>query len=573
MTVARCNAGAPARHRGRGPGPVALLGALLLVAMIPGPARAASGVQIRVTLSPQASTAPITGRLIVTLARRDRPEPRTIIGIYGPGAFGRDVSALKPGESVTIDARSDGFPKPLAEIAAGTYYAQALLVRYDEVHRADGHTLWVPIHPRRDTLFTDAQGNLYSDVQKVTLDPQKGFLVPLALTHVIPPPRPPVDSAWIKHVRIRSKLLSAFWGTPIYLGAAVLLPKGFDSHPHAHYPALYAMSQGDPPYEFSLKPATAAERAALAAKYNLKSGYEFYQSWISSGYPRFVVVSVYEASPYFLEAYAVDSVNDGPWGKAITTELIPYLEKRFRLIPESYARVVEGASTGGWETLALQLKYPTFFGGAWVFNPDPISFKHWQLIDIYHDDNMFTVQRTPELAVELPFMRTTEGVPTFTQRQLAALEAVLGSHGRSNYQLDIWQDTYGPIGADGYPVLLFDKQTGKIDHRVADYMRAHGYDLTEYARTHWAALGPELRGKLHFISGEMDNFFLNLGVYDFQRMLLETAGPDYPASFVFGRPEKGHGWHAVDFAQMIRRMAAHIEKSAPAGADTAQWNY
>lgn len=549
------------------------VGASVFTLLIAGAARAVPATQFRVTLSRQGSMTPITGRLIVAVAQQGEPEPRMAIGIYGPASFGRDVSALKPGASVTIDDHSRAFPAPLSRLPAGTYYVQALLVRYDEVHRADGHTLWVPIHPLRDVPFNDAQGNLYSDVRKVTLDPRKGFQVALALDQVIPPPAPPKDSAWIRHVRIKSKLLSRFWGTPIYLGADVLLPAGFASHPQARYPALYAMSQGNPPYMFSLQPSSAAQRAALAAQSNLKSGYEFYQSWISSGYPRLVVVSVDEASPYFLEAYAVDSVNDGPWGTAITSELIPYLERKFRLIPQPYARVVEGASTGGWETLALQLKFPAFFGGAWVFNPDPISFKHWQLVDIYHDDNMFTARITPELSVELPFMRTTEGAPRFTQRQLAALEAVLGSRGRSNYQLDIWQDTYGPIGPDGYPVPLFDKQTGRIDHRVAGYMRDHGYDLTEYARTHWATLGPQLRGKLNFVSGEMDNFYLDLGVYDFQHMLREAAGPDYPATFAYGRPEKGHSWHKVDFAQMIRDMAAHIKKYAPPGADTAQWNY
>ena len=573
MRMAWCRTGAGERRMGPRPGRLALFGALLLAGLVSGVCGAAPASQFRITLLPQGSTSPITGRLIIAVAEKNSPEPRTAIGIYGPAIFGRDVSGLKPGESAVLDAQSNGFPVPLSRLPAGTYYVQALLVRYDQVHRADGHTLWVPIHPLRDTPFTEAQGNLYSDVKKVTLDPQKGFSVAVELRHAIPPPAMPKDTAWIRHVRIKSKLLSEFWGAPMYLGAAVLLPRGFDSHPHSRYPALYAMSQGDPPYLFSLEPASAAEREALAAKSNLKSGYQFYQSWISSGYPRIAAVSVYQPSPYFAEAYAVDSANTGPVGEAITTELIPYLEKKFRLIREPYARVLEGASTGGWETLALQLKYPTFFGGAWVFNPDPISFQHWQLIDIYHDDNMFTVQRTPELAVELPFSRTTEGVPTFTQRQLAALEAVLGSRGRSNYQLDIWQDAYGPVGSDGYPVLLFDKKTGRIHHEVADYMRAHGYDLTEYARTHWDVLGPELRGKLSFISGEMDNFYLNLGVYDFQRMLLKTAGPDYPASFDYGRPEKGHSWHKVDFAEMIREMARHIEKSAPPGADASQWNY
>ena len=573
MTLAWCKAGALEPLMRRSPGYIALLGAVLLAGVVGSVCRAAPASQFRVTLMPHGSTTPITGRLIIAVAQKGSPEPRTTIGIYGPAIFGRDVSGLRPGESAVVDTQSNGFPVPLSRLAPGTYFVQALLVRYDQVHRADGHTLWVPIHPLRDTPFTEAQGNLFSDVQKVALDPQQGFSVSVELRHTIPPSAPPKDTAWIKHIRIKSKLLSEFWGVPMYLGAAVLLPRGFASHPHARYPALYAMSQGDPPYLFTLEPSTAAEREALAARSNLKTGYEFYQSWISQRYPRMAVVSVYDASPYFAEAYAVDSANAGPVGKAITTELIPYLERKFRLIREPYARVLEGASTGGWETLALQLKYPTFFGGAWVFNPDPISFQHWQLIDIYRDDNMFTVQRTPQLSVELPFSRTTEGVPTFTQRQLAALEAVLGSHGRSNYQLDIWQDAYGPVGSDGYPVLLFDKQTGEIHHQVANYMRDHGYDLTEYARTHWGTLGPELRGKLYFISGEMDNFYLNLGVYDFQRMLLKTAGPDYPVSFTYGRPEKGHGWHKVDFAEMIREMAAHIENNAPTGADVSQWNY
>jgi len=306
---------------------------------------------------------------------------------------------------------------------------------------------------------------------------------------------------------------------------------------------------------------------------NLQTGYEFYQSWIAEDFPRVVAVVVEQSSPYFLEAYSVDSANNGPYGAALTQEMIPYLEQKFRLLAKPYARVTEGASTGGWEALALQLYYPDFFGGAWVFNPDPICFHHYQLVDIYKDDNAFVAPMSPFLNQERPMRRTVEGQVTLTLRELARLESVLGSKGRSGYQIDAWQSVHGPVDADGYPEQLFDKRTGKIDHQVAEYMRAHGYELTEYTRSNWATLGPKLLGKLNFFSGEMDNFYLNLAVYDYQDMLKASRDPHYEGRFEFGRPKQGHSWHLTDFAQMIREMAQTIAANAPAGEDTAQWHY
>lgn len=535
-------------------------------------AATAAPTDFQVSVAPDVAHGLVTGRLIVAVSTSPDPEPRLAIGINGPAIFGTDIAQLSPGKTTVVDADAPAFAvQSLKDLPAGDYYVQAVVIRYDEVHRSDGHIIWVPIHHAREP-FQNLEGNLYSDVVKVHLDPSQGFDVKLSLNHVIPAPAPPEDTAWIKHVRIKSAILTKFWGTPTYLGAAVLLPKGFEEHPYAHYPAVYAQSHGDPPYRFSFTPATASEIAETKDG-NVQTGYDFQKTWTSDGFPRFVAIATFESSPYFLEAYSVDSVNNGPYGEAMTKELIPYLEKKFRLIPKPYARFVQGASTGGWETLALQLKYPDFFGGAWVYNPDPISFEHWQTVNIYKDDNMFVFKAGPSINEERPMRRTTEGQPTFTQRQLAQLEAVMGSHGRSGNQLDIWQATYGPIGEDGYPVLLFDKKTGAIDHAVANYMRDHGYDLTDYARRNWAVLGPKLSGKIKFISGDMDNFYLNLGVYDFEAMVKGVAGPDYPIRFVYGRPKKGHGWHDQDFSQMIREMAAHARAAAPSGEDTTQWNY
>jgi putative esterase len=534
---------------------------------------AAPATRFEVTVPAAVEAKPLTGRLIIAIADKPTPEPRLAIGMTGPVLAAVDIEALPAGKAAVVDAGAVSFPlDSISRLPAGDYWVQPFLVRYDKVTRSDGKTIWAPINHDR-VPFTMLPGNLYGPAQKVRLDPAAGFDVKLAMDKVIGPIERPKDDAWLKQVRIKSEILSKFWGYPIYLGATVLVPKGWDEHPQARYPVVYAMSHGERPYLFNPDPASAAEDEEGAKSGNIQTGYDFYKTWTSDKFPRFLVAAVYQSSPYFLEAYSVDSANNGPYGEALTKELIPHIEKTFRGVGKPYGRIVQGASTGGWESLAMQVKYPDYFGGAWVFNPDPISFKHYQQVDIYKDENAFSVPLNPYLSIERPFRRTVEDQVTFSVRQLSRLEEVMGTKGRSGYQLEIWEATYGPVGADGYPVPLWDKLTGKIDRNVANYMRDNGYDLTEYVRANFATLGPKLDGKLNFMSGEMDNFYLNLGVYDFEDMLKTTATPGFKARFEYGRPKKGHNWHYVSFSGMLLEMADHIKRTAPAGEDMSGWNY
>lgn len=549
---------------------VATMAWLSLWFALPGVA-ASGGARFEVSIPRSVVPEAVTGRLIISVSTRETPEPRQAIGLTGPAIFGIDIEQLPAGQLATVDESAVGYPmNGLRDLPAGDYFVQAVLIRYSQVHRSDGHTLWVPTQHRRMPFFM-LPGNLYSKVQKQHLDPAAGFSMRFELTDKIAPPEELKDTPWLRNVQIKSKILSDFWGAPTYLRATALVPRGYDQNPKKRYPTLYAQSQErTEPFWFNPDPASHEGQRGLRESGNIQTGYEFYQTWQSDNFPRFVVIVMEQSSPYFLEAYSVDSANHGPYGRALTEELIPYLEKQFRLIPKPYARIVEGASTGGWETLALQLKYPDYFGGAWVFNPDPIDFTHYGLVNMYKDENAFFVQMSSFMSTERPFRRTVEGQVTHTYRQLARLEAVMGTKGRSGYQLDAWQTVHGPVGADGYPVLLFDKLTGAINKDVANYMRDNGYDLTEYARRNWSTLGPKLVGKLNFFAGEMDNFYLNLAVYDFEAMLKATSNPHYAGRFEYGRPKQGHSWHHKDFSEMIREMAEHVKKTAPAGEDTGQ---
>jgi hypothetical protein len=533
------------------------------------------GPRVEILFSATAHPEPVTGRVYFFLTDNGNSEPRFQSGGTGETApfFGVDVDQLHPGETVQIDGGTPGYPvHSLANLPAGDYYAQALLNVYTEFHRSDGHTIWAHMDQWEGQQFSTSPGNLLSAVVRIHFDPSSSAVIRLEMTKVIPPIAPPADTEWLKHIKIQSPMLTKFWGRPIYLGAVVLLPKGYASHPDKYYPVDYEQDHFSlaAPYHFQTDPVPPVDELKATRRDRIihmrrEEGYRLYQDWISDGFPRMLMVAFLHPTPYFDDSYAVNSANDGPYGDAIMTELIPYIETHFRIIRKPYARVLSGGSTGGWESLALQSYHPEFFGGTWVYYPDPVDFHRWGLTDVYADENAFTPPGTRWLAEERPFMRTPEGQVQVTARQQSQLEAVLGSHGRSGEQEDAWGAVYGPAGTDGYPVPLWDKSTGAIDHAVAAYMEKNGYDLTQFLQAHWTEIGPALKGKLHFYCGDMDNYYLNLAVYRLEAFLTTTANPSYGGSFVYGRPMKGHGIRPTPTGTMLRDMAKDILGNAPAG--------
>jgi len=506
--------------------------------------------------------APLTGRLVLVVAKRDSPEPRLTISPSGPAMFAVDLEQLAPDRPAVIDGTSLGFPRPLAELAPGDYFVQAVVNVYEEVRRVDGHRIWVHLNDGSQETFQIAAGNLYSDVQPVRVG--AGGTVRVTVNHVIPARPKPADSEWVKRVQIQSAKLTAFWGKPVFINATVLLPRGYADQPEVRYPAVYTLGHSVP-FSFSTDSARARGLGTINPVTGTEPGFDFYRAWSSDDFPRMIAISFEQQTPYFPDSYSVNSANNGPYGDAIVEEVIPWLEKRFRIIARPYARIVEGASTGGWQTLALQLQHPDFFGGAWVLQPDPIDFRKNQLVNNYTDSSAFVVTTGPFTAVERPFRRTTEGQLVWTMRQLSLFEEVLGTRGRSSYQLGGWDAVYGPTGTDGYPKPLWNKLTGVIDREVATYWREHGFDLRDYAQRNWATVGPKLAGKLHFFAGDMDDFYLNLAVYQFEEFLKSTTNPRSDAEFTYGRPMKGHSWHAYPWAEFVRRVAAHVKKNTPPG--------
>jgi hypothetical protein len=529
----------------------------------------AQSLRFEITVPTTAHSVPITGRVFVILSRNESKNLREQIGSWEQETpfFGTDISNLAPGSAAIIDADTLGYPlNSLRDIAAGDYYVQALVSVYTEFHRADGHTIWAHMDQWEGQQFNLSPGNLYSEVRKVHLDPKAGYDVQLQAGHVIPPIKVPSDNQWVKRVKIQSKLLSKFWGQPIYIGATILLPKDYNKHPDVRYPVIYEQGHFglEPPLYMQTEPPTGDSKWRNV-------GYAAFQAWSGDDFPRMIAVTFQHPTPYFDDSYAVNSANNGPYGDALMQELIPYIEEHFRTIRQPWARVLTGGSTGGWESLALELYHPDFFGGTWTGFPDPIDFRHYQLVDIYNDPNAFEVPGFEWVPRERPLMRTAEGQVVETIRQMSQLEEVLGSHGRSGQQLEAWEAVYGPVGSDGYPEPLWNKRTGVINRKVADYMRDHGYDLREYAEKNWSKIEPLLTDNVCIWVGDMDNFYLNLAVYDMEEFFQKH--PDAKARFEYGRPEKGHGWYPWSIAQQAKMMGQHVEAHAPAGTDVTSWHY
>lgn len=544
--------------------------------------RTPARLRVEVSYAAGVHDGPLTGRLFLGLSPSADPEPR--IAAYNSARqrdgrvpfFATDVADVEPGETMVIDAAADGYPYArLGELPPGDYWIQALVHVYTEYRRRDGHVVWAPQDQWEGQRWAFSPGNLISAPQRARVDPGSDTPIQLELTGEIPPIETPPDTAWVRRVKIRSRILSDWWGHPMYLGAVVLLPRGYDENPEMRYPVVFEADHFklDPAFGFTTEPPSGEPQLFAQMMRESggmrESGYDFQRAWTGDDFPRLIAVTIQHPTPFFDDSYGLNSANNGPYGDAIHKELIPYLEENFRMIGEPYARVLTGGSTGGWISLASQIHYPTFYGGTWTFYPDSVDFRRYQLIDIYEDESAFLVPDAVPGAPERMFQRTIEGQPVGSVRQLSQLERAQGSRGRSGGQIDAWNAAYGPTDADGYPRRLWNLETGVIDREVAHHMRDNGYDLRHYLEENWPRIGPDLVGKIRIYNPEMDQFYLPYAVYLLEEFLEGTTDPHYGGEFVHGRPMKGHLWSPFTNAELIRRMAEHISGNAPAGASTA----
>ncbi|MBX2841038.1 MAG: hypothetical protein KTR26_04670 [Flammeovirgaceae bacterium] len=550
-------------------------------------------ISFSISFSESQSTESLDGRVLLLLAKNDKEEPRFQIS-DGPKSqliFGIDVDGLKPGEKAIVDANVFGYPiNSLKEIPAGDYFVQAVFNKYETFNLSTGHSVKLPPDKGEGQKWNIKPGNLFSTPQKISFDPGKSQTFEIELNNEIPPIEPPKDTKYIKHIKIKSEMLSKFWGRDMYLGAHILLPEGFDEHPEAKYPL--AIMHGHFPSDFGgfrTTPPDPDLKPEFSARFGLEGynkivqqeEYNFYKQWTGPDFPRVIAIEIQHPTPYYDDSYAVNSANMGPYGDALTYELIPYIEEKFRGLGEGWSRFVYGGSTGGWEALAVQVFYPDEYNGCIAACPDPIDFQAYTVVNIYEDKNAYYLDSDFK-RTKRPGHRDSLGHISSTLEDSNHRELAMGTKGRSGDQWDIWQAVYSPMGEDGYPKPIWDKLTGEIDHEVADYWKEN-YDLTYIMQRDWETLGPKLKGKLNIYCGDMDNYYLNNAVYITEKFLESTTNPYYEGEVDYGDRAE-HCWNGdhkhpnaisrLRYHQMfIPKFVDRIMKTAPAGADLTSWKY
>jgi enterochelin esterase-like enzyme len=443
----------------------------------------------------------VSGRLLVFIAKGSGAK-QVAIDEFHPNATwvaAREVHDLEPGAAIEIDTDAIAYPKPFSSLAPGDYQVQAVL----DLH----HTY---------TYGGLAPGDLISSV--LTLKdwtPAKGTEPQLTLSATAPASSrdklTAEDQQAITHLRlaaVQSVALTQFWGRPTSIRAWVVLPPGYGKDPSHYYPTVYW---------------THGFGGTLAGCQFM--GAHIYERMAAGKMPPMIWVMLDEHLPTGTHEFA-DSVNNGPWGSALTREYIPWLESHYRMLSHARDRFVQGHSSGGWATLQLQINYPRVFGGTWSTSPDPSDFHDFTGVNLYapHANMYHRPDGTP-----YPLVRM-QGKVIATFEQFSKLEQVLGPYGGQMASFD-W--VFSPRAPGGRPEPMFDRTTGDVDPRVVAYWSTH-YDLAQIVQTHWAQRGPALRGKIHLYVGTADTFYLDGAAHKLDAVLMQL-GADAHFTFRAGR--------------------------------------
>ena len=205
----------------------------------------------------------------------------------------------------------------LNDLPPGDYFVQGFVNVYSEFKRADGHAVWMHDDQWEGQHWNSSPGNLYSAAA--------------AACASTPPPRritlvaDQVDSGG--H-RAGGHGVGEALQDPEPAADEVLGPAHLSRR---HGAAAARLRDLD---DAAIPCSTARATSHWRRRSVSRKAATLHKAWMRDDFPRMLVVTLQHPTPYFDDSYAVNSVNVGPYGDAIMQELIPEVEKRFRVIGE-----------------------------------------------------------------------------------------------------------------------------------------------------------------------------------------------------------------------------------------------
>ncbi|KAF1942121.1 hypothetical protein EJ02DRAFT_454612 [Clathrospora elynae] len=542
-----------------------------------------ANLDVRISVASGLLKAPTDGRVVLMFAPNgtDPLEDTDVTSspnkIYGKNVYGfgnKNTIVFSGGSNASTETGVFGWPNvSLSDIDPGTYSVQAFLTKYETVTRSDGSKVSVHFPCGDGAPNVNAFGSLVTTATDVEISggAQTLELTFNNITAIEPSTGKEIggcnqgnyeDTDTVKYVKIRSKKLSKFWGRDMYVGANVVLPSGYDANDKkTRYPVIY--NQGHWP--------------GSAGAYNYGTDKAFTSAWDSGlipatnttaarPAPKFLLITFRHESPFYDDSYAVNTANLGPYGDAINDELLPYLEATFHTIRAPYARVQDGGSTGGWESIANLIYRPDLFGVCFSSYPDSLDFHRHQDIELYTAANAY--QRADGSSV--PSIRTHVNGTQVIEASVALenhWELTFGTASRSANQWDVWNAVFGVQGYNNYPLEPWDKVTGEIYHEAVEYWKP--FDLSDYVVSNFnngsRNLGAALAGRIFVYVGTWDNYFLNEGVMEFQKRTDAAGGAGWANVTIL--PEKPHGgnYQSREIWDYLELVESWVKDHAPSG--------
>ncbi len=425
---------------------------------------AQSPLTVQVTLEKGIADQPISGRLYVFFSQRSA-QPMNGPSWFGPEPFfAMDVTDLAPGGTITVDDSAAFLMGPLSELPAGQYTVQAVL----------DHDFYFASH-------NNGPGNFYSEPAKLNLKKDRAASEgPLSLLlNQSVQAATYQDSEFVKFVTLESKLLGDFHNRQVLERAMVVLPPSYYKEPNRRYPVYFDVT---------------GFGATLA---QLQGRWQNGQKQPAADQTEFIRVFLTGQCKWGHHVYA-NSATNGPRGDMLVNEMIPQIDQQFRTVAEPTARFVGGHSSGGWSSLWLQVNYPDAFGGVWSTAPDPVDFRDWQGTNLYEDGANVYFDAAGQ---KRPLARNNGRVLVYYQN-FSQMDDVLGRGG----QIRSFDAVFSPLGDDGKPAKMWDRETGKVRPEILDYWTQ--YDISRKLQQNWSELQPKLAGKLHVYMGDEDTFYL-----------------------------------------------------------------
>ena len=479
---------------------------------------------------------PISGRLLIFL-KPGSGDKEVSVSEFNPAetwVAAREVHDLAPGTAIEFDADELAYPKAFSTLPAGNYEAQVVLdVDHSYNYKERTPEDWIS---NVVSLPSWTPGSGADPVLTLDHHPETNPRFASMMADAKAQAKPGVAQL----EEFDSPMLSRFWGHPMKIKAWVILPPGYDEHKADTYPTAYWTHGFGGEIDGALF-----------------SGLQIRARMADGKMPPMIWVMLDESIPEGTHEFA-DSANNGPWGAALTTEFIPYLESKYRMDARVTSRLLNGHSSGGWATLQLQVNYPNVFGGTWSTSPDPSDFHDFTGPDLYAANaNMF--HRADGTAV--PIMRD-HGKVMATFEQLTRMEDVTGLYGGQVSSFD-W--VFSPKSKGGQPEQMFDHQTGDVHPEVVAYWHDH-YDLAHIVESHWTEKQASLKGRIHLFVGTADTFYLDGAAHKFEAVL-NRLGADPHFTYI---PDRTHfDLYLIDKDRMglFDQIGAEMYAVARPGAD------